>query len=110
MDAGERRRNTGKLAALLLAAVLFIILLSRARTLTASSILDGSIGLVVGLYVCAQPAANAVTMLLFERHPLQSFPSRRAFIGWAALNVLVLAAGWGDIFLGAARFMRKEGP
>jgi hypothetical protein len=108
MEARERRRNSWKLAVLLLVAVLFILLLSRARLLTASVILDGTIGIVVGLYVCAQPAANAVTMLLFEKHPLQSFPSRNAFLGWLLLNLLVLAAGWADIFLGAARFMERN--
>jgi hypothetical protein len=107
MTAGERRRNTWKLAVLSLAAVFLALLFSGSRALTASAILDGSIGLVLGLYVCAQPAANAVNMLLFDRHPLQSFPSRRNFVGWLILNILTLVAGWWDIFLGAARFMDK---
>lgn len=107
MNAGERKRNTWKLAVVFLAAVFYALLMIRARGLSASAILDGSIGLVLGLYVCAQPAANAVTMLLFEKHPLQSFPSRRSFLGWLAWNVLALAAGWWDIFLGAARFMDR---
>jgi hypothetical protein len=111
MTAGERRRNTWKLAVLFLIAVFFAVFLIRVHAFSASAILDGSIGLVLGLYVCAQPAANAVTMLLYERHPLQSFPSKTAFLAWSLLNVFVLAAGWWDIFLGAARFMDKgNGP
>lgn len=74
------------------------------RTLTGVPLLDGGIGVILGLYICSQPAANAVDML-FERGLLRRIGSEWLRAGWLALNLLVLALGWTVIVTGAMRFV-----
>ena len=45
-------------------------LLHYLHTLTGIPVLDGSMGVTLGLYICSHPAANAVDMLFFERYNL----------------------------------------
>jgi hypothetical protein len=68
--------------------------------------LDGSVGVALGLYICSHPAANAVRMLFFERDTLRHI-SEWSVIRWLALNLLVLLAGWMVIFLGLRRFAEQ---
>jgi hypothetical protein len=58
----DGRRLPALVAALLLAAAGGGLLL-RGGTLTGVSAWDGILGVVVGLYVCSHPAANAVDVL-----------------------------------------------
>ena len=51
---------------LLLIAIVYGIALRVLHTLTRFMMLDGGIGVVLGLYICAHPAANAVNMLFFR--------------------------------------------
>ena len=76
------------------------------RTLTGSAMLDGSIGLALGLYICAHPAANAVNMLFFERDTLRQV-SEWSIFRWLALNLLVMLAGWTAIFMGLRRLVDR---
>ena len=66
--------------------------------------LDGSIGVALGLYICAHPAANAVDMLFFECDTLRQISSEWSVVRWRALKLLVLLAGWMVIFVGLRRF------
>jgi len=96
----QHRRNSRVLWGLLLVAIAYLGLLRSLHTLTGINLLDGGIGLALGLYVCAHPAANAVNMLFFERGTLRQSPSDGSLLRWLALNLLVLLAGWMVIFLG----------
>lgn len=103
---GQRRnqRNTRALWTLLLFAIGYGGVIRYLHTLTGSAVLDGSVGLALGLYVCSHPAANAVDVLLFERQPLgriSGWPVAR----WLALNLLVLLAGWMVVFIGLRRLV-----
>jgi hypothetical protein len=73
LNTGQRRhkRNTTVLWGLILLAVAYISLLRYLHTLTGFNMLDGSIGLALGLYICSHPAANAINMLFFERKRLR---------------------------------------
>ena len=73
--------------------------------------LDGAIGVALGLYICAHPAANAVNMLFFERDTardlLRTVRSDGPLIRWLALNLFVLLVGWMVVFAGIRRLVEK---
>ena len=103
-DQRRNGRNTVALWALTLFAAAYAGVIRYLHTLTGNSVLDGSIGLALGLYICSQPAANAVHILLFERDTLSRI-SERPVVGWLALNLLVLLAGWMVVFIGLRRLV-----
>jgi hypothetical protein len=101
MLQAEQRRATPLIAVLALAAVYGALVLGLG-TITGTARGDGIVGLVVGLYVCSHPAANAVDVLFFSRgrrQPWSTWPAVR----WLFLNVLAVAAGWLVIVSGAIR-------
>ena len=62
--------------------------------------LVGSIGVLLGLYICSQPAANAVDLLFFQRGAVRQLSKAWSGIAWLALNLLVLLVGWLVIVIG----------
>jgi hypothetical protein len=106
--AGQQRykRNTRMLWALIGLAIAYSGLLRLLRSLTGISVLDGGIGVALGLYICAHPAANAVNMLFFERDTLRHI-SDWSVIRWLALNLLTLLAGWMAIYVGITRLVAR---
>jgi len=100
----QHKRNTAVLWGMILLAFVYAGLLRSLRTLTGMSMLDGSIGLALGLYICAHPAANAVNILFFERDALRHI-TEWSLVRWLALNLAVLLAGWMVIFLGLRRLV-----
>jgi len=74
-------------------------------TLTGNDVADGSIGVLLGLYVCSHPAANAIDLLFFRRHAARDLLTGTGGTVWLALNVLTLVAGWVAIWVGALRFV-----
>ena len=105
---GQRRyaRNTSVLWVLILLALVYGSLIHYTHTLTGIVLLDGSIGLALGLYICSHPAANAVNALFFERDSLRQL-SEWSVVRWLALNLLVLLAGWMVIFVGLRRLVDR---
>jgi hypothetical protein len=100
----QHGRNTAILWGMILLAVVYAVLLRSLRTVTGMSSLEGSIGLALGLYICAHPAANAVNLLFFERDALRHI-TEWSLVRWLALNLAVLLAGWMVIFLGLRRLV-----
>ncbi len=74
-------------------------------TLTGNDVADGTIGVLLGLYVCSHPAANAIDLLFFRRHAARDLVAGTEGTVWLALNVLTLVAGWFAIWVGALRFV-----
>ena len=70
---------------------------------TGNDKLIGSIGVLLGLYICAQPAANAVDLMFFQRGTVRQLSRGWPGIGWLALNALVLLVGWLVIVIGTTR-------
>lgn len=105
MDRRRRGHNTTVLWGLILLAMAYGGLLRYLHTLTGINIVDGSMGVLLGLYICSHPAANAVDLLFFERGALHQLSSEWSGIGWLALNFLVLLAGWVVIVIGATRLV-----
>jgi len=107
VDQHQHRRNTRTLWGMVLLAIAYIGLLHYLHTLTGIPVLDGSLGVALGLYICSHPAANAVDMLFFERYNLRQISSEWSGVGWLALNALVLLAGWMVIFIGLTRLVDR---
>jgi hypothetical protein len=105
-DGHGHERNTGVLGGLMAVAMVYAGSLRCLHTLTGSPMLDGSIGLALGLYICSHPAANAINMLFFECDTLRQ-TSEWPLIRWLALNLLVLLAGWVVIFVGLRRLVDR---
>ncbi len=103
----QRRRGHGRgprlLWAVMLLALAYLGLLYLLHTLTGDNVLDGVIGVVLGLYTCSLPAANAVDLIFAERSTSLAVSSLRAGGWWLALNLLTLLAGWIVIVVGAIR-------
>jgi hypothetical protein len=83
-----------------LVAMAYLIPICTLDTLTGSTVVDGSIGVLLGLYLAAQPACNTIDALFANRFALQTIWSTWFGRGWLALNGLVLLLGWGVIWLG----------
>lgn len=103
----EERHNTTTLWGLIVLAIVYSGLLRYLPTLTGTVLLDGWIGIALGLYVCAHPAANAINLLFFERDRLYQATSDWPLIRWLALNLIALLAGWMTIFSGVRALVNR---
>ncbi len=90
---------------MLVLAILYTGLLHYRHSLTGRRVLDGSIGVVLALYICSRPAINAWDWLFFSRAHLRRIASTWVGVGWLALNTLVLLAGWVVLFVGLTRLV-----
>ena len=88
---------------MIMLAILYISLINSIYTWSRSDRLVGSLGIMIGLYICSQPAANAVDLLFYKRDVLQELSRVWSGIGWLALNLFGLAIGWVVIVIGATR-------
>ncbi len=100
-------RKIQNLWGLVLAAIGLGSILHYLPRLTGIQELGGLSGVLVGLYICAQPAANMLNLLLYgpELH-WQSLLQRSNF-SWVALNLLVLFCGLALIVIGTTRFSSR---
>ncbi len=96
--------SSRRLWALAVVALAFIGWIYYWHGLSGFRLIDGSIGVLLGLYICSNPAGNAVDMLFFERGALRRMTTDWEGLGWLVLNLLVLLLGWVVIFIGATRF------
>ena len=76
-------------------------------SLTGMDNVDGSIGVVFGLYMCSHPAAFIVDLLFLRRGVRDQFSYRRSVVLWLVINMLVLLVGWIVIFIGTTRLVAK---
>ena len=107
MAERRRGRNVKKMWALVLVAIAYSGWFYFQRTLTGNDLLDGSIGVLLGLYISAHPAANMLDMLFFFRHGGREDSSWQSTLLWIALNVLVVWCGWNVIFVGTMRYVSR---
>src|SRR5262245_11888219 len=100
----RQERNTGALWASAAAAAAYVALLARLPALTGEPKLDGAIGVVLGLYTCSHPAANAIDALFYARGAL----ARASWLalGWLTLNGAVMLVGWLAIGAGGMQLVR----
>lgn len=107
MNQKQSGHNHKILWGLVLAAIGSGSLLHYLPRLTGINELDGLLGVLFGLYICSQPAANVLNLLLygpqFRWQPL----IQRSNTWWLALNALVLLCGLTLIVIGTTRFFSK---
>ncbi len=104
MNGSPSEHRSQILWALLVAAILFGSLLHFLPRLTGIKELDGLSGVLAGLYICAQPAANMLNLLLYGPELRWRRLVQRSNFGWAALNLIVLLSGLGLIVAGTTRY------
>jgi hypothetical protein len=101
-------RNMPVLGLMALLACLYTAWAAYIGGLTGNARIDGSIGMLLGLYVCSHPAANMLDMLLFmTADTREGIISTRSGQFWLVMNALVLLAGWVAIFSGAMYFVQR---
>ena len=108
--AGSNRfqPKTGRLLLLLVPAVAYLVWASSFRAIDEVSLADGSIGVLLGLYICSQPAANGIELMFLERGGLRRVAARWNGIGWLTLNLLVMIVGWLVLVVGATQFTGRS--
>jgi len=104
----DYQRRVRILWAVILCTLIYGALLLWLGSFTGNPFLDGVIGVVLGLYVCSHPAANAVDLLFFQRDSLRQLASGWSGLGWLALNLLALLLGWLTIATGATRLAARS--
>jgi hypothetical protein len=97
--------NSNRMWALMLPAVAYLGWMRYLPMLTGMTLFDGSVGVVLGLYICSHPAANGIDLMFLQRGALRRAATQWSGIEWLALNALVMLVGWVVIVVGAARFM-----
>ena len=90
---------------MLLLAAGYGALISARPILTGNALVDGVIGIGLGLYICSHPAAAMIDMLYMDRLVLKRLASEWSDIGWLSLNLLVLVVGCIVTVAGATRFV-----
>lgn len=100
-----RRRRALPLGTLLAIASIYGALISELGALHANILVDGTIGVVLGLFICSFPASAAIDLLYMDRLSFQRFAGDWADLTWAGLNLVVMAAGCMVTVVGATRFV-----
>src|SRR3954454_6213486 len=97
--------RTLRMWVLLVPATAYLVWILLFPAITAGLLFDGSVGVLLGLYICAQPAANGIDLIFMQRGALRRAVAHSAGVEWLMLNALVMIVGWFVMVLGAARFM-----
>src|SRR5437764_8453269 len=106
MPSERRPGRSATTLLLLLAIALGYGALARIQpSLTGVALLDGTIGVALGLYICSHPAAAAIDLLYLDRLVRQRLASEWSDLGWLGLNLLVLVSGCLVTIVGATRFV-----
>ena len=100
-----RARNYKTLAVVVVLAILYIGWMYAQHTITGMSRLDGTIGVLLGLFICSRPAANMLDLLFTQRS--RAAASEWSALGWLALNGIVMFVGWFVITVGATSLIGR---
>jgi hypothetical protein len=104
MAEPHSRQNIVVLLSLLFPASAYLGWQYYLPTLTGRDLLDGSIGVLLGLYICSHPAANSIDLIFLERGGFRRMLPGRSATKWLIVNALVMLIGWFVIVIGVARF------
>ena len=104
MDYRKRALKMLWLCILVAVAMAYSSVLNLQQTITGTNKVDGILGVLLGLYICSQPAANLLEVLLFGRLTNYHEPSTMSAITWWGLNVLVMLTGWMVLIIAMTRF------
>ena len=101
-------RNTWLLVFMLILAGAYTGWFAYFGFLSGSNRLDGTLGILLGLYICSHPAANMLEILLFMKADArEGLVSTGAGRFWLLLNLLTVLAAWAVIFNASLRFVMR---
>jgi hypothetical protein len=99
--------RTRTLVGLLVPAILYLGWQYYRPDMTAGSgTADGSIGILLGLFICSRPARNGIDVMYLERGLLRRVVAGPEGFAWLLLNGTVMLAGWLVIVVGATLLTR----
>lgn len=99
------RDRIARLLVLLAIAVAYLGWMYSRHTLTHYARLDGSIGVLGGLYICSHPAASFIDLLFFGRHTIANQLPAGKLAVWIGLNLVVFSFGCLMIIAGTTHFI-----
>jgi hypothetical protein len=99
--------RTGRLWALLVPLAAYLAWMTWAETVTGVARVDGALGVLLGLYAGAHPAANGIDLIFTSRRGLWRTASPLSGAVWLLLNFAVLVAGLFAVIVGAAQFSAR---
>src|SRR3954447_4933737 len=97
--------RTLRMWVLLVPATAYLVWILLFPAITAGLLFDGSVGVLLGLDICGQPAAKGIDLIFMELGAFGRVERHSSGVEWLMLNALVLIIGWFVMVLGAARFM-----
>ncbi len=104
MERRKGRLNFGMLGIMALLALAYAVTIYVWRPLSTAHKVEGSLGILLGLFICSKPAANLLDMLFDLLSNRFQHDSGLLLVFWLILNFLVMLIGWFVITLGATRF------
>jgi hypothetical protein len=104
MAMQDYRPDHARMWALLLPACAYLAWMVYWPMLTGMTLVDGSVGVILGLYICSHPAANGIDLFFLQRGAFRRMSSGWAGLRWILLNALIMFVGWLVIVFGVARF------
>jgi hypothetical protein len=105
----DYRENAGVLAAWTIAAGAYCIVLYGKHSLTGHPLIDGLIGMVLGLYICSYPAGNMIDIIFYRQNLSRARSSGWIGVAWVSLNVVALGVAWMMVTIGVLRAALKGG-
>jgi hypothetical protein len=95
--------NTVRMWMLLVPASGYLAWIFYLPALSGGTLIDGSIGVLLGLFVCSHPAANGIDLLFLQRGAFRQAVRHASGVEWLVLNALVMFVGWIVLVVGASR-------
>src|SRR4051812_19833185 len=101
----KQPRRLARLWLVALAGLVYTAVFALRPLLLGRPLLAGSLGVLLGLYICSHPAANGIDMLFLGRrgHYVDGAAQPNE-VAWLVVNLLVLLVGLVVIIIGATRF------
>ncbi len=99
-----QRRSFTRLGIVALLGLVYAGIFILRPLLLGQPLLGGSLGVLLGLYICSHPAANAIDLLFFGRvgRYIEYTPQQETI--WLIVNGAVMLVGLIVIIIGATRF------
>jgi hypothetical protein len=107
MEQHQYRRKGGLLCMLIAVAAAYSFWFHQRQALTGNPTVDGTLSVLLGLYICSRPTGNAIDLFFFERSPFHRVVREWSSIRWLVLNILTLLMGWIVIYLGTAHLTSR---
>ena len=107
MEWRKVKRNYGMLGVMALLALAYGVTVYLWRPLSTAHKVEGSLGILLGLFICSKPAANLLDLLFDLLANRFQHDSGLRLALWLVLNFIILLVGWFVITLGTTRFTAR---